>query len=538
MRLNFWGVLLLSIIGFLLVYNLPYYLDLRFGDETTYLGSGLSFSIPFKGGAQWGPIYAAWYAFWHLFVPKALDLYYFNWALLSVLAGIATFLFFRSLQVSFWVCIWLATLFLLSGENIPLDPKISIFPFTLLLISLFVIQHYRSTFSDFNKFVIISSTALVCSYTRPEFYISFLIGTIISIFFYIKEKNHQKSSARPVLVVFVVLIISLHGLFNNPMLSGEGDRSAVAFQQHFVTNYCIWNNIPEPPTIQNQLALFHKVLGDNVETFTDALLKQPSYASKHLLFNLTNTLKANLANLTDVFYKTLWSGWVSPFRSVLYFLILLPFIIFLDYKKTFRRLQEYTRNDILEVTALVVLILPSLVAALLVFPRVHYLVFHLLLSFRIIGYVLSKLAFKWPSRVANSQLPVLSFVATVALVTFVGINVLLTSKPQSTPTADSIRFISQLKPKLHLNTLERHWYRVFLPYPTTWVQVEDYTDKTFIDFVNRKNINFILMTADMQTFFANDAGYLDFFNNLETYGFEKKNTNSEGAYLLSKKGLF
>lgn len=538
MRLNFLGILLLSLLGLLLVYNLPDRLDLRFGDETTYLGSGLSFSIPFKGGAQWGPIYAAWYAFWNLFISKALDLYYFNWALLSVLAGVATFLFFRSLQVSFWASTWLAALFMFSGENIPLDPKISIFPFSLLLLGLFVIQNYRSTLSDFTKFVIISSTALVCSYARPEFYLSFLIGAIVAVIFFIKEGKTRTKSTLPVLISFVVLIITLHGLFKNPMLSGDGDRSAVAFQQHFVTNYCIWNNIPEPPTIQQQLALFHKVLGKDVETVTDALVQQPAYTFKHLTFNLINTLKANLGNLTDVLYKTLWSGWSSSYRSILYVLILLPFLIFLDYKKTVQRLKQYTRNDGIEVAALLILLLPSLIASLLIFPRVHYLVFHLLVSFRVIGYILEKLTFKWPTTIFASKFSALSIVAAIALALFVGINYLLTNKPQPTPTADSIRYITQLNPKQHLNVLERHWYRVFLPYPTTWVQVEEYTDKTFVDFIHRKNINFILMTADMQTYFANDPGFNSFLSNYKAYGFEKNNSNSEGAYLLSKKGVF
>lgn len=538
MRLNFWGILLLSLIGFLLVHNLSDRLDLKFGDETTYLGSGLSFSIPFKGGAQWGPIYAAWYAFWNLFIPKALDLYYFNWALLSVLSGIATFLFFRSLQVTFWACVWLATLFMFSGENIPLDPKISIFPFSLLLVGLFVIQNYRYKLTDFTKFVIISLTALLCSYARPEFYLSFIIASIVTVYFFIKASSRNTKNSRTVIIGFVLLIIGLHGLFKNPMLSGDGDRSAVAFQQHFVTNYCIWNNIPDPPTIQQQLALFHEVLGKDVETITDALVQQPAYTFKHLTSNLINTSKANLANLTDVLYKTLWSGWSSSYRSILYLLILLPFIIFLDYKKTLQRLKQFTQNDILEVIALLILLLPSLVASLLVFPRVHYLVFHLLLSFRIIGYVLEKLTFKWPTSFSSYRFSLMSLASSITLTLFVGINYYIINKPQPTPTADSIRYIAELNPKQHLNVLERHWYRVFLPYPTTWVRVEEYTDKTFVDFINRKNINFILMTADMQTYFANDPAFNSFLSNYKAHGFEKNSSNSEGTYLLSKKGIF
>lgn len=54
MRLNWIGIVILLLAGLVLVHNLTAWKDIEFGDETTYLGSGLTFSIPFKGGAQWG----------------------------------------------------------------------------------------------------------------------------------------------------------------------------------------------------------------------------------------------------------------------------------------------------------------------------------------------------------------------------------------------------------------------------------------------------------------------------------------------------
>nr|MCU0341526.1 hypothetical protein [Spirosomataceae bacterium] len=111
-----WPYMLWVIVaGIVLVHRIVAWQDLEFGDETTYLGSGLTFSIPFAGGVQWGPLYAAWYAFWHLFIPDTLDLYYFNWALLSVLAGVAVFAFLRSLGSHALFSAWIAVLFLFSN---------------------------------------------------------------------------------------------------------------------------------------------------------------------------------------------------------------------------------------------------------------------------------------------------------------------------------------------------------------------------------------------------------------------------------------
>ena len=41
------------IAGWVLVHDITAWKDVEFGDETTYLGSGLTFSVPFIGGVQW-----------------------------------------------------------------------------------------------------------------------------------------------------------------------------------------------------------------------------------------------------------------------------------------------------------------------------------------------------------------------------------------------------------------------------------------------------------------------------------------------------
>ncbi len=531
MRRNWFGVFILLVAGLILVHNLTAWKDVEFGDETTYLGSGLTFSIPFKGGAQWGPIYAAWYAFWHFFIPNSLDLYYFNWALLSVLAGVVVFLFLHSLKVYFWVSIWLSVLFLFSTQNLPLNPKISIAPFCLILATL-AITEFRQC-PNYLRFLLVATTGLVCAYVRPEFYLSFLLGIVFMLWWVWKEKAIRQRSAVISIGVFIFIAILLHLLFENPLFSGDSSRSAVAFQQHFIVNYSAWKHQPEPITIEAQLQLFHQILGEDVQTLTDALQAQPAWAMKHIFTNLTHTLTANLKNTIDTFYQTLFRGWYSPWRMGLVTIIGLVFLTLIDYRASWRNFRQKSAEG-WGLVALLILIFPTLVATILIYPRTHYLVFHLILIFWLIAFVVNRLSFRELSFLQT--LPAMLFCILI-LLAFLGVRFYEYHRQSPTPAADNVRFITQIQPKERLRVLEREWYRVFLKQESDWIHVEEYTDGDFVKFVQQKNINFILMTQDMQAYFAKDAGFASFLKQYKSKGFVKLTTNSSGDYLLIKQTL-
>lgn len=530
MRLHWFGLLIVAVAGWVLVHDITAWKDVEFGDETTYLGSGLTFAIPFIGGVQWGPLYAAWYAFEHLFVPDSLDLYYANWAILSVLAGLGVFVWFRSLRLSAGVSAWLGVLFLFSNQNLPLNPKISIAPFCLILGTLALI-HIKA-WPQYLRFLLVAFTGLICSYIRPEFYVSFLCGTAIALGWLWNDTSTAKRWAGWG-GSFVVGSVALHLLFGNPLFGGDDSRSAVAFQQHFVVNYSAWNRQPEPSTIEAQLKLFHEVLGNNVETFADALKKQPKWTLKHVFTNITHTLSANVQNGVDTFYQTLLRGWYSRWRIVVVGLVALLFAASLDYRRTFQNFRKLS-IDFWGLVAVLVLLLPSLIATVLIYPRTHYLVFHLILIFWLLAQVVKPIAWR--------KIPILSYLpqgalALGALLVFVGVRYSSYSQPIPTPIADNIRFIKAIQPSTRLRVLERDWYRVFLKEESDWIHVEEYTLGNFTEFVKSKNINFILMTQDMQAYFAKDAGFQEFLKNHASLGFEKRLTNSTGDYLLIKQTL-
>ncbi|MCU0340387.1 MAG: hypothetical protein MUE30_10920, partial [Spirosomaceae bacterium] len=385
---------------------------------------------------------------------------------------------------------------------------------------------------QWSRFLAVAFVGLLCAYIRPEFYISFLVASVMGLFFIWKQRAQTHARFISIVTSWLSGVVLLHALFGNPLMGGD-DRSVVAFQQHFVTNYYYhWTNEPEPKTIEAQIQLFHRVLGNDVHSFKDALLKQPAWAFKHLWTNIVHTFTANLGNAIDTFYQTLFRGWYSNGRFMVGLMVLGLMLSLLDYRATWRQLRQ--KNwDVWGLVALLALLLPSLIATVLVYPRTHYLVFHLVLILWGLAFVSNRLVFR------QIALPYINAqtVGFVVLGLYIFSRVPLYRQELPTPHADNVRYITSLKPNTRLVVLERYWYRVFLKEESTWIHVEEYTDGDFARFVQIKGVNFILMTQDMRDYFAQDTGFADFSRRASDLGFVKLRTNTSGDYLWVKRDV-
>ncbi|GAB2782916.1 hypothetical protein GCM10027275_28450 [Rhabdobacter roseus] len=528
---NWLGFVLLFVAGLILTHRLTQWQDLQFGDETTYLGSGAAFAIPFPGGVQWGPLYAAWYAFWHLFIPDLLDLYYFNWVLLSILAGLLTFVYYRSFRVSFWISVFCAVLFLFSPQNLPINPKISLFPFCLILAALALFNFWKAALPV--RILLLGFVALLCAYCRPEFYISFLLAIGWAALVAFRRRPWRGYGW---LVGFLVASTCLHLLFGLPLSTGESNRSNDAFQQHFVINYSDWNGQPQPLTIKEQMEVFHGVFGAEVESMSDAFRTKPGLVVKHLFSNFQSTFQHNLRNFWAIFFQTLFIDWYARARLVLVGLVVLAALFFLDYRKTWRGLVN--AFDLTTFGATLLMTLPALLAAILVYPRVHYLVFHVLWLFYFTALLFKSVSFREGADVRQVPLAIRQGVLFLLLLGWLGIQAYQAQRRTlPTPAADNVRYLNALTYQGTLRTLERDWYWVMLRHhPVEWIHVEE-QQEDFIDFVRRKDINLILMTQDMQHFYAQDESFQLFLEKYPQEGFQKRVTNAQGDYLLIRNSL-
>jgi hypothetical protein len=454
------------------------------------------------------------------------------------LALLFLYLFLR--KSGFAVSLFCALCFQFSTLNVLLDPRISAFTLCLILAGLCVVQ--ARDWSVRNALLITALTALVCAYVRPEFYISMLIaGGLAVVTFFIPGFRGKNRSFGDFSALFGLagLVIVMLLLFGNPLAQGDkgSNRSFDAFVQHFSINYNTWNNRPIDIPIADQFKLISEIFGSDVKSMSDAFRVHPDLVVRHFWTNVVNTTKAEFRVLGSLFFETPLLHLTSPYRKWI-LAALLAFIVFglIDLPGTFRQLiQKRPRLTVKEV-ALLILLLPSMASVVLVFPRPHYLYFHAVGLITVVAYLLGNIKL----RVVQS--PVwLAGMASLMVIWVVYQTGQQQRETQPTPVADNIRFIRSLSLNGPVSTLEREWYRVFLYSPELkprWVRVELYQPNTdFGRFLKEQNVNFILMTKDMQNYFAHDRGFAAFLSGTESERFIRLKAPEPGSYLLVRPEL-
>ena len=520
--------------GWVLTHNLPNRYDVYFGDETTYLYSGLTYTFPPDSYlAQWGSLYAAWYGVLHKLIPNVLQVFYLNWQLLIILTGVLLFLYLFLRRSGFLVSLFCAVLFQFSTLNVLLDPRISAFTLCLLLGGLCALQAWH--WKPQNVMMLTALVALVCAYVRPEFYISMIIAGVIGIgmSFYPSMRSGRIWLKTAGVVLFV---LAMHWFFGKP-LSGS-NRSYDAFVQHFFINYQSWHHQPLDKPIVQQFAWFEQIFGKDVKSMPAAFMVHPDLVIHHLWTNLQNTILAELHSLWNIFFETPLTSLNSPYRKWILG-ALAAFVVFglIDWRETYRQVVRRIRCFTTKELALLILLLPSFVSVILVFPRSHYLYFHAFGMLVFVAFLLTSIQL----RRSVNQSPVWVGSLLMVLVGWVVYQYSQRLQAFSTPTAHTIQFVESLPVKGPVTSLEREWYRVFLYEPERipkWVRVEQYIPNTdFARFVTENNVNFILMTRDMQKYFANDQGFSDFLSQANSVGFVRLETPEPSGYLLIQQSL-
>ncbi|GAB3914021.1 hypothetical protein GCM10028803_58800 [Larkinella knui] len=535
------GILLMIGSGLALTHNLPLRYDVAFGDEMTYLASGLTYTFPPDPYlAQWGSLYAAWLRFLQVFTPDTLDLFYLNWRLLIILTGTLLFLYLYLRKSGFAVSLFCALCFQFSTLNVQLDPRISAFTLCLILTGLCVIQ--ARDWSARSVMLLTALTALVCAYVRPEFYVSMLIafGLAVGTFLMPRFQTGQRSfRAFSGVLGLVALAVLMRLLLGNPLAPGEqgSNRSFDAFVQHFSINYNTWRNQPTDIPIVDQFKLITSIFGKDVKSMSDAFRVHPDLVIRHFWTNISNTTKAEFRVLGGLFFETPLNHLTSPYRKWI-LAVLFVVIVFglIDLRETFRQLRKKPLKLTRKELALFILLLPSLASVVLVFPRTHYLYFHAVGLITMLAFLLGNIKL----RVAQS--PVwLAGMASLMMVWVVYQTTQQQAEKRPTPVADNIRFIRSLSLKGTVSSLEREWYRIFLygrQQTPRWIRVDIYQPNTdFGRFLEQQNVNFILMTKDMQNYFARDSGFASFLSGAESGRFVRLKAPEPGSYLLIRPEL-
>lgn len=529
----FVGLLLFICCGIKLYAGLPNAMDIQFADEAAYLRFGLELFD--KINYNWGPMYAVWYKFLSCFTQDTIQLYYLNFALVSVLLVLLMYVFLLRLKVHPYLALFITFSVLVSNLNVSVWPRISHFCVALSLFTLIIVSFLHN---KIYKCYVFTIACLMCAYARPEFYLTFalmMLVTLVCIYF-----NRQQFVKKEwILFLFFILIIAvLHFIFRFPSNDFFGyNRGVAAFYQHYAWNYKMrTNGTFDAWLIWEDLA--KSKFGD-CNSMLCVILNEPMEFLRNTLFNV----RTFLLQLLKVF------SFVVPFElfrwKKIQFLLMaisvLSFFGLLIWKPTRTHFLKSLGTFKFYLLLIVCFVFPTLISCIVVFPRDHYLFLQMMLYIVLFVSIISFFFQYFTYR--NGMFAVLCcllFLATpnVKSYQFMKVNT-------DTDYLCNIELIHHIEKNY---ASKQHTIFTNLPFvhgmlPTNFKEVNTIFDKKkhrpFQHYLDSANIDMVIVLPSLlrDPHVSSDSTWNYFMQHYEQYGFKKDVFSKCEMYLLQKNAL-
>lgn len=375
--------LLIAVIAFgiVCIWRIPQYTDVLGWDEGLYMQNGLLFATKLQ--KAWGPIYGAWYYFLHFFQSHPLYLYLLNFQLLTILPGILFYAYWVRLGIRPLIAAIVAMFYMASHINFYSWPKISLFTATVVAFTFLVSTFFKRRL---DQIIIIAGGIIVASYMRPELYLAYLLLFFIVVFLITRsliKKIKIEKITWGLLGLLLVGTLGLQKWLGNPLFNfeGEGGRAVAAFGQHFAYNYTIWNDL-RPDRWQLHAGIILKEVFGDINNIGEAIKANPAPIYKHFTFNFTHYLENVWKFYTDIFLpETIFHLKEIP-RTIILGLILISIFIFKKF--SFSQWWSAIKDRAWDIVLLAIVVSPTFISVIVIFPREHYMVLQLIFSLTII----------------------------------------------------------------------------------------------------------------------------------------------------------
>ena len=525
-----WGLLLVLLGGYVLNRNVAQRLDIIATDDDNIFYNGLTMATTGLPPVQTSPFFSFWYAALHFFLQDPIQVYYLNWVLVSTLVGVGFYALLRSLQIGTALSGWLALFFLFFYLNFPLLPKVSLFALIIMLFGMAAAQVFGKTL--LHKTLATALVMAVVSYVRPEFYVAFLLLAALSLFLFFKNR----ASANPTwlgLVFGIVLLLAL--VFGFPL---GGGRSHIAFGQHFAMNYAVWHpEIPFSPWMHSEVFM-KAAFGRQVTSVGDAFALNPNIFLKHLFTNISNLAAATLYNLKTLFWGSVYDSVHFGGRRYLIGGLFVGTMLLIDFPKSLRQVRQNFKDKGWFFGILLLVLAPTFISTILIFPREHYVVFHCIAYLTVAGLALDAVQWRALENLKQFKIPFLVILNILLLGLFLWPRYQNTVLKTPRPNYDLLRVVQDLKLSQPVNMLGTEPLTYYLYAGSNWnfVHLDQYYPKDFRKFTADKQINCIFVRAKMTQYFENDAGFADFIKNYDALGYIKKPgvLPSDAVYVAKK----
>jgi len=504
--------LFLLLAGLKFTYGMSTYFDIGLHDESSYLFNGLGLLERGFPSVTYAPLYALWYFILSLFTSSKTYLYYLNYVVLTILPALLMYILLRRKQVAIPISLLISWLILLSRGNAYGWPKIN--HFALILILGILIITSRMTLLWASAWGAIG--LLLVSYARPEYFLSFILFLVLFLILYIRE---GRTKIHPLIVTGCILIGAVILITIGLPLSGN--RTLVAFGQHFTGNWVEWTGSDINPW-SNWKTILAQNFGDS-NTLLEAVLYDPRLFLKHITYNMLNF---SLTISTIVFPNFMPIGTITKLCA----LLLLGFLLFVN----FRKIKTNFKDHLPLVISTVIIIIPGLMSSIIFAPRKHYLI---ILSTTLIALITILISSKSDEEGGlDYQALLLIGLLTLTVTPYVA-GSHRAKKPQ--PILRTILFIEslQITDQVHMLEVEggydyyldENYSRVFKEVRTTG----------FFEYMQDEEINMIILTDALEadTRFRDDPEWEEFLDNFSDYGYEKRDVPQTGRQILIHEDL-
>ncbi|MCB0507257.1 MAG: hypothetical protein KDD21_03040 [Bacteroidetes bacterium] len=524
------GIILFLACGVKLYYGLQNTMDIQYADEAAYLRFGLDLFD--KINYNWGPLYAVWYKCLSAFTTNTIQLYYLNFALVSILLVVLLYAFLIRISIHPILVLFITFSVLISNLNVTVWPRISHFCVVLCLLGLVIATYLKN---NIYKCIVFTIVCLCNAYARPEFYLAFVLMVMLTIVcIYFNEATLSKKD-NSIFGFSLVVIALLHFIFRFPSNDFFGyNRGVAAFYQHYAWNYkmrthgtfdawLVWEDLSK------------QKFGD-CNSMWCVITSQPLEFISNTLFNVRTYLLQLLKVFTFVAPTEIFH-W-KKLQLLFLFGTVLVFFILLFRKKSRALWVENLGKQRFYLILLFCFIAPTLFSCIVIFPRDHYLFLQMLFFILILS---AAFAFFFKS---TSTKPILFF----------GISILLFL---ATPNVKSYSFMkvntetNYLCNKMLVQHLEKKYskkpHTIFtnLPFvtgmlPKNFKEVNTIFDKKknipFTHYLDSANVDIVIVLPSLlrDPHIASDSTWTNFYSNYTQFGFEKDVFNDCEIYLLTK----
>jgi hypothetical protein len=543
LRVDLIIITVILIAGLIFTFGIEKLLDISLYDESDYLYRGVTLWNAGFPPAELAPLYSIWYFIISFLEPNRVMLYFLNYKLMMILPPIFVYALLRKNTVSIPISLTISSLLLVSHANTYIGWRVSYFGLIVLLATCILISHKKSLLLNS---LFASLGALLVSYVRPEYFLTYILSTLLFIFLFVREYNKlEKQYLLGLLAVYGLYSALLLGTLGVPI---AGSRSFGAFAQHFSMNWVSWTGSTINPGT-NWWDIIALNFG-SAHSIPEALAKNPSAFLLHITDNLRN-LAPTTAHL--IFPVNFFLS-----RRVAILLIVGLLITYVVNTRSKRLLILVEYKSLLIFFGLFAL--PGLVSITIIYPENHYILLPGVLTIVLMAILLTNHDFA-ECRInfftfgCNVNLPIgirskpthvlmretggkqeqmgykqllLISLFVIALTLYVSQN---REKTQQ-PTLNTIRFIQSLGIHKPVNLLEAEGgYNIYLG--DNFHRVAEY-DKSvgFNHFRADQNINMIVVSYTLlnDTRFINDPEWQGFLTDYRQLGYIQQKIYKQKIY--------